>query len=260
MQASPRNRERLFGGINPAFRVGGHFIKRVALGGSPHAEGAASQLFSTLGTPHNPVTPRAGRKGHFVISAYEPKLYSISHLFEKGRPDPTHLLQNHQQHLNTLFTEWLGNLQDRHGGNYAVHPRHGIISIDHGESFHPGTAQWSEGRTHPDFSMTQARHWSFNPNRSALATLLTRPQFSHGLDRAAVDPVLISRALGEREKLGQLAHSAAHGLGPEEQRLSQAAMENRLQTLSLRTNRPLTLAVLQELHQRALERAQRATS
>lgn len=182
--------------MNSTFMHPKAFVKRVEYG-HPQTEEHASHFLGTLGLPHIPVRAGPGYTHAPVVSA--PTLTQA----RKGDFTPTH----HQRAADLLFGEWLGNLSDRHGGNYMLHPQHGPLSIDHGASFAPYQTQASTGHGSGMIHRTHDQ-WSSSPSESALHEHASIPRPGHPhFASTAISPGLVNRSLAARDALA--AHVAA---------------------------------------------------
>ncbi len=122
------------------------FVKIITQHGSQHAEVATRRLFHALALPHldaQPLNFPSGAVG--VHYKYDPKIRDT--LDRVG----THPLVNPFRHvpgpdvLRVAAGDWLGAVEDRHGGQFAVGSDGLPYSIDHGVAAHPATLHKSYG-------------------------------------------------------------------------------------------------------------------
>jgi hypothetical protein len=142
------------GGANQPRRVGKWFVKPAFRHGSPHAETAAGRLREHLGLPSlgmKRATDGAGR--HYVFGKYHPGIVTIEQMDHPAAGKSV---------LHNLIADYLTGDHDRNPGNYVLHPDHGVVSIDHGQAFHPGNAYWTE-KHKPDFDTEYLKDATSDP-------------------------------------------------------------------------------------------------
>jgi hypothetical protein len=119
--------------MNPHVVHEGLFVKRVM---SPDhlLEPAVSRALTAVGIPHQPVTYQHRFGDHLLVT---PHLPDARTLLEATPEDADRITTPHA--LQTLLAEHVLGIGDRHGGNYLLHPRHGVVTHDFG--YNP----WHEG-------------------------------------------------------------------------------------------------------------------
>lgn len=112
-------------GIHPSGRFGNQFVKRVP---SPRhlVETGISRFLQAARVPHAPVS-YSFRDGDHIVHAPWIDGKKLTMLTDE---DMKHPKITKERGLHTLASEWLGGVADRHGGNYLLHPRQGIVPLD----------------------------------------------------------------------------------------------------------------------------------
>jgi hypothetical protein len=240
-------------GFNKPFRDGDSFVKFPERSGSPHAEEAASHAFSLLGVPNTKARHTELRGRPAVVSRFV-ELTPLSQV----RP---HHLQEYGHHVTPErvgalgFAEWVASVADRHSNNYALSDKHGLLSIDHGEAFHPDTSHWNLIRTDPTNNkasmLNSPRTWALSPMVTSLPgfTKFIAGWKPEDFGKAPVDHTMVLRALNNVEKLTSLARTGATGFHPIEQGYAAKAMQMRLNHLRRHylTEKQLTLGTLHDI-------------
>lgn len=252
-----------FVGMNRQTHIrGSQFVKPITRGGSPHAEEAASKAMGLLGVPHIPVHAERLTEGDNAgdMAAVSPHMpvknlgFVDRHYLNQHGAD----IQDRTRAGHLLLSDFIMNAQDRHGGNYVHVPGKGLMSIDHGESFHSGNIMWprlyaGEGPLEGANSMADnPAYFSEHPGESALyqshhPDLNINPAAprSHPKD-LPIDPAMIDRALQHRNELEQLAYEGTKDLPEQERKLAQLAMRLRLNKLE--EHRPKNVGELVDTH------------
>lgn len=246
-------------GTSKVYTSGNLFVKKTDEDsvGSPHAEEAASHLFEHLGVPHiaskvvqDPENPTV----LYNVSRLHPTLRGIMHI-QPG--EEKRITDNPKQIADTLFTEWLANIRDRHGNNYAISKEHPHpISIDHGQAWHPGTTVWTsenvEGTKFPDSYRTKGpgglKAFSTDPYSSDLVHLLSELGHKKPLP---VTPSVIQKALMGQDRLEQLAYEGTNGLPEEERSMAVVGLRMKIEALRAKlkqTGGNLFVHNLREIH------------
>ena len=255
--------EQLNHGINRTFRKGDRFYKISSLGGSPHAEAAVNRGFHILGLPHVPTTTKTFGK---LVGTEAPFIHGMTPIAQLHHEQAKEAWGSPDRHLNTLLGEYLFNVSDRHGANYAHVPGQGVVSIDHGIAIHPATSYWHDYANRGESLRgehqlrTGPYEWSYHPKKSALVSLmqLGLSSDSKHLIPGRVNPDVLATALARRHELEELIHHGTHGLPEEERGLARLAYRARVRALEhyASAGHPLDIHALANAHHRALEYAQ----
>lgn len=230
----------------------GLFVKQMHDNGSPFAEEAASHVFKALGVPHIPVR---AVDDDVAVSRFRPDVIPL-HDLKPEHLDRARVHLHDPNHVGpTYLAEWLLNADDRHAGNYVWSPTDGVMSIDHGISFHPMNKLYpqllrgEDPNEIPEHRMvgTPERRSIFGPSMSALSGAIGRSGKNYRefiMDH--IPDATIQRALAHEKELLEAARHGTQVLPPEERAEAVRAMQLKLQ--ALRDHRgPLSLFHLNDL-------------
>ncbi len=174
------------------------------------------------------------------MNGLKPIQYTTPDDVKAIKANPKHRAELHDRVGRIHLAEWLAHSGDRHGGNYALHPDHGLISIDNAEAFHPDNQDWREITATPepykdhDFGFGDAGpHWS-QPHTAdgALPLFLSNLGISPAEQRSIrIPPDAIRSVLNRADDLVTAARHGTEGLHPEQRQIAQRAMRHRLSFL-----------------------------
>lgn len=188
-------------GLNEAWVWGNRFIKSV-YSPSHLTEPAVSRMFKATGASHLPVS-YAHRDGmHLLHSEYEPGLKNLNAADGK---DLESIDSDKAQHI--LLTEWLAGVDDRHGGNYAFHPRHGLVSLDH------EYALGHNGGGVPHVDVTRSALWSVLRRHKGLTPSTPIPEKALAAVKRVGDELVQHAAVGGGQKAATAVSDRLRALG-----------------------------------------------
>lgn len=236
--------------------IGSQFVKPITHAGSPYAEEAASKAMGLMGVPRVPV--KAERLESGEMAAVSPALPMTP--LHDTRPEHIPELLDPDRTARLMFSDFVMGAGDRHSGNYGHVPGQGVLSIDHGNTWHAANAWWpriSEGQPLEGFGQLSQNpdYWSEHPGHSALSELHRLLSFKDG-SHPSTFPIpqdVVDNALKHRDELEQLAYEGTRDLPEEERKLAQLAVRLRLKHIE--QNRPRTIDDLQSLHHAVTQEA-----